>query len=88
MANTRTPTTAIATIVMDATPSVRIVPDAMNCSGSRTKIVPATSPALRPTSRRPTSTIATTASALKAAWIGLIAHSLSVIHRIAARNAG
>jgi hypothetical protein len=87
-ANTSTPTAAIAAIASDATPSVRIVPAAMNCNGSSITSAPATSPAIKPMSRHPTSTIVITVNTLRVAWIGLIAHSLSVTHRMAPRNAG
>jgi hypothetical protein len=68
--------------------SVMIVPAERNCSGSTATTAPASSPTVLPKSRHPTSAVAATASRLTTAWIGLIAHSLSVSHRIGTRNAG
>jgi hypothetical protein len=87
-ANTIAPVATIAVRTIVARLSVMIVPADRNCSGSSATTTPATSPAVFPTRRHPTSTVNATASRLTTAWIGLIAHSLPVSHRIGTRSAG
>jgi hypothetical protein len=86
--NTTAPTATIAARTTAVRLSVRSVPAAANCNGSSATTTPATSAVATPTSRRPTHSTATTATRLRIDWITLAAHSLSVSHRIDARNAG
>jgi hypothetical protein len=87
-ANTMAPTATIAARTTVARLSVMIVSAERNCRGSTATTAPASSPAVFPKSRHPTSAVAATASRLTTACTGLIAHSLFVSHKIGTRNAG